>query len=76
MLQTLEVAYGPQTAVVWLNRPDVRNALDPRMIAELTETFMCGSLDTRLISHFGSTSCKALYRCVACREPFDYFKPH
>lgn len=40
MLQTLEVAYGPQTAVVWLARPDVRNALDPRMIAELTEVLM------------------------------------
>lgn len=39
MLHTLEVGYGPQTAVVWLARPDVRNALDARMIAELTETF-------------------------------------
>lgn len=36
----------------------------------------CGSRDTRLVSNFGSTSCKALYRCVACREPFDYFKTH
>lgn len=36
----------------------------------------CGSLDTRLVSNFGSTSCKALYRCVSCREPFDYFKTH
>lgn len=36
----------------------------------------CGSLDTRLVSNFGSTSCKALYRCAACREPFDYFKTH
>lgn len=36
----------------------------------------CGSARTELISGFGSTPCKALYRCVACREPFDYFKPH
>lgn len=36
----------------------------------------CNSSDTRLVSHFGSTSCKALYRCQACREPFDYFKSH
>lgn len=36
----------------------------------------CGSSQTRLVSHFGSTSCKALYRCTACREPFDYFKTH
>ncbi|MBM3398240.1 MAG: phenylacetate-CoA oxygenase subunit PaaJ, partial [Betaproteobacteria bacterium] len=26
--------------------------------------------------HFGSTACKALYRCLACMEPFDYFKPY
>lgn len=37
---------------------------------------LCGSLHTGLISHFGSTSCKALYRCNDCREPFDYFKAH
>ncbi|MFZ6649616.1 1,2-phenylacetyl-CoA epoxidase subunit PaaD [Undibacterium sp. TJN25] len=36
----------------------------------------CGSRDTELLSEFGSTSCKALYRCTACREPFDYFKPY
>ena len=36
----------------------------------------CGSLDTTETSHFSSTACKALYRCLACREPFDYFKPH
>jgi ring-1,2-phenylacetyl-CoA epoxidase subunit PaaD len=36
----------------------------------------CGSLDTRLVSNFGSTACKALYRCNACSEPFDYFKTH
>jgi ring-1,2-phenylacetyl-CoA epoxidase subunit PaaD len=36
----------------------------------------CGSTDTELISEFGSTACKALWRCKACREPFDYFKCH
>lgn len=34
----------------------------------------CGSARTEEISRFGSTSCKALYRCTACLEPFDYFK--
>ncbi|MGB7801705.1 1,2-phenylacetyl-CoA epoxidase subunit PaaD [Buttiauxella sp.] len=34
----------------------------------------CGSVHTSLISEFGSTACKALYRCDSCREPFDYFK--
>ncbi|MBR0738228.1 phenylacetate-CoA oxygenase subunit PaaJ [Bradyrhizobium liaoningense] len=36
----------------------------------------CGSDKTELLSEFGSTSCKALWRCRACREPFDYFKCH
>ena len=36
----------------------------------------CGSEDTELLSEFGSTSCKALWRCKSCREPFDYFKCH
>jgi ring-1,2-phenylacetyl-CoA epoxidase subunit PaaD len=34
----------------------------------------CASTDTTRISEFGSTACKALYRCETCREPFDYFK--
>jgi len=36
----------------------------------------CNSYHTTLISEFGSTACKALYRCEDCREPFDYFKCH
>lgn len=36
----------------------------------------CGSADTEPLSQFGSTACKALYRCRTCREPFDYFKPY
>ena len=31
--------------------------------------------DTERLAEFGSTACKALYRCRECREPFDYFKP-
>jgi len=34
----------------------------------------CGSTSTQLISEFGSTACKALYKCSECMEPFDYFK--
>ena len=34
----------------------------------------CGSADTEKLSEFGSTACKAHDRCLACREPFDYFK--
>ncbi|MBP0622944.1 1,2-phenylacetyl-CoA epoxidase subunit PaaD [Cupriavidus consociatus] len=36
----------------------------------------CGSVHTQEISRFASTACKALYRCLDCREPFDYFKPY
>ena len=36
----------------------------------------CGSENTEMISAFGSTACKALYRCKNCGEPFDYFKCH
>jgi len=34
----------------------------------------CGSLHTERLSAFGSTACKAMYRCVSCREPFEHFK--
>jgi ring-1,2-phenylacetyl-CoA epoxidase subunit PaaD len=36
----------------------------------------CGSTHTELVSQFGSTACKSLYRCLDCKEPFDYFKCH
>ena len=36
----------------------------------------CNSRNTRLLSQYGSTACKALYQCNSCLEPFDYFKPH
>ena len=35
---------------------------------------LCGSPDTSELSRFGSTSCKSLWRCNSCREPFDHFK--
>jgi ring-1,2-phenylacetyl-CoA epoxidase subunit PaaD len=36
----------------------------------------CGSAKVEELSGFGSTPCKALWRCITCREPFDYFKSH
>jgi ring-1,2-phenylacetyl-CoA epoxidase subunit PaaD len=44
--------------------------------AEAVSCPRCGSAETERISEFGSTACKALYRCRHCREPFDYFKCH
>ena len=37
---------------------------------------LCGSRDTEMVSQFGSTACKSLYKCRSCLEPFDYFKCH
>lgn len=42
--------------------------------ARMVKCTHCGSLNTRLISPFGSTACKALFQCNDCLEPFDYFK--
>jgi ring-1,2-phenylacetyl-CoA epoxidase subunit PaaD len=46
----------------------------PRTAVNL-ECPRCGSADTERLSQFGATACKALYRCRACGEPFEYFKP-
>lgn len=35
---------------------------------------LCGSIHTEVVSRYGSTACKALHRCLDCKEPFDYFK--
>jgi len=42
----------------------------------IVECPQCGSMKTKIISEFGSTSCKALFQCESCLEPFDYFKCH
>jgi len=41
---------------------------------KLVKCTNCGSTNTHLVSQFGSTACKALFKCDACLEPFDYFK--
>jgi ring-1,2-phenylacetyl-CoA epoxidase subunit PaaD len=46
-----------------------------RLMARNVDCPRCGSAQTERLSAFGSTACKSLYRCVACREPFEYFKP-
>jgi ring-1,2-phenylacetyl-CoA epoxidase subunit PaaD len=43
---------------------------------EAIECPHCNSYHTELISQFGSTACKAMYRCLECKEAFDYFKCH
>jgi len=43
---------------------------------ELVQCPRCDSYHTELISQFGSTACKSIYRCLDCKEPFDHFKCH
>ena len=50
---------------------DIATFVEPSVTCPL-----CASTNVELTSRFGSTPCKALYRCNACREPFDYFKCH
>ncbi|PZT70526.1 phenylacetate-CoA oxygenase subunit PaaJ [Streptomyces sp. SW4] len=53
-------------------RPETATASDPAQDPVCCPH--CGSADTELLSRFSSTACKALRRCLACREPFDHFK--
>jgi ring-1,2-phenylacetyl-CoA epoxidase subunit PaaD len=57
-------------------RVDVAGISPLRRAAAIVPSPRCGATNTRLVSQFGSTACKAHYRCEACLEPFDYFKPH
>ncbi|KAB1660153.1 phenylacetate-CoA oxygenase subunit PaaJ [Pseudoclavibacter chungangensis] len=66
-LEEYGIAPPSGTAAVGANRGPVRVRLSVRCPR-------CGSLATREMSRFGSTSCKALYSCSDCQEPFDYFK--
>jgi len=50
---------------------DKRALFDGERIVKCTN---CGSTNTKMVSQFGSTACKALFQCEDCLEPFDYFK--
>ncbi len=56
--------------------PPPRGANSASLNAAPAECPRCRSHDTEEISRFGSTPCKALWRCLACAEPFDRFKCH
>ena len=56
--------------------PVMGGTLQPvRFVARTVQCPQCGSEKTERIAQFGSTPCKSLFRCRACGEPFDYFKP-
>ncbi|HEX9718345.1 MAG TPA: 1,2-phenylacetyl-CoA epoxidase subunit PaaD [Ramlibacter sp.] len=54
----------------------VRFARRSAAVAQAVPCPHCGSANTTETSHFSSTACKALYKCLDCLEPFDYFKPY
>src|SRR6202035_2224039 len=65
------------------NRPHAPSAAQPlRFVprrgggADQPACPRCHATHTERLAQFGSTACKALYRCLDCREPFDYFKPY
>jgi ring-1,2-phenylacetyl-CoA epoxidase subunit PaaD len=55
-------------------RPAVSHRYDPKQAEMPIACPRCQSLETEILSEFGSTPCKALHRCQACLEPFEYFK--
>ncbi|MNU24722.1 putative 1,2-phenylacetyl-CoA epoxidase, subunit D [compost metagenome] len=58
--------------------PPVRGSKDDLGLFEEDEVPCprCGSAHTELVSRFGATSCKSMYRCLDCKEPFEHFKCH
>ena len=73
----IERRLSPAWTTDWLSSA-ARRALVAYGVAApgVLECPQCGSTHVTLIAQFGSTACKALYRCDDCREPFDVFKPH
>jgi ring-1,2-phenylacetyl-CoA epoxidase subunit PaaD len=85
----VELVLAPAWTTEWIT-PKGRQALEKYGIAapldaeadkeallgnkKLVKCPQCGSLNTKLISQFGSTACKAFFQCEDCQEPFDYFK--
>lgn len=85
----VELILSPAWTTDWIT-PKGRKALEDYGIAaplnadadkeallgnkKLVKCTNCGSKNTHLVSQFGSTACKALFKCDDCQEPFDYFK--
>ena len=75
----IETALSPAWTTDWITAEGRRKLHAYGIAPPTTGTVacpQCGSTDTEEISRFGSTPCKALWRCRACAEPFDLFKCH
>jgi len=84
---TVETVLSPAWTTDWMSEdgrrkleeygvapPTAREADGPVSLTLSLRCPQCGSPDTRELSRFGSTACKSLWVCNACREPFDHFK--
>jgi len=86
---TIELVLAPAWSTDWISEAGKRKMEAYGIAAPLEETAdkeallgnkkivkctNCGSTNTHLVSQFGSTACKALFKCDDCLEPFDYFK--
>ena len=69
---------GKERLMAYGISPPVGKSVDKKHATEVLKIPcpLCYSKNTRLVSQFGSTACKALYQCNDCLEPFDYFKCH
>ena len=72
----LKIVYSPAWTTDWITE-STKEKLKKYGIAPPSDTVICPQCDsekTELISEFGSTACKALYKCSDCLEPFEFFK--
>ena len=72
----IKLVYSPAWTTDWMSQ-ETKEKLNKYGIAPPSDTIICpqcNSTETKLISEFGSTACKALYKCSECLEPFDFFK--
>ncbi|WP_420887783.1 1,2-phenylacetyl-CoA epoxidase subunit PaaD [Brevibacterium luteolum] len=85
----VELVFSPAWTTDWMSEegkakldaygiapPTGKAAAGPIGLSMAVKCPLCHSLNTTELSRFGSTACKALYRCSDCLEPFDYFKVH
>ena len=76
----VETVLSPPWTTDWINQRGrealARYGIAPPDLAKAATCPQCGSTDTEEISRFGSTPCKAQWRCKSCLEPFDRFKCH
>ena len=73
---TIETRLSPPWTTDWMS-DDVKDKLKESGISPPSNEILCPqceSGDVKIISNFGSTACKALYKCIDCKEPFHHFK--